>query len=275
MEHRIDTGNSQPQRESLRRHPIPHLQHIDEQVQQMLDANIIEPSTSPWSANVVLAKNHDGTLRFAIDFRKLNNVTTSDVYPIPRIDNCLATLEDEKWFSTIDLRASFWQVAQSKEDAPKTAFVTRRGLFQFRTVAFGLRNATSTFQRCMDLVMSGLTWKQCIVYVDDIVCYSKTLEDHIAALAEILARLRQYNLKIKPDKCQFFRTEITFLGYRISADGVSTDPQKISAVLNWKPSRNIKELRSFLGSASYYRNFISQFSRISAPVYALTKKAQI
>jgi hypothetical protein len=174
LKHKIDTGNARPIREPLRRHPLPHLEFIDAHVEKMLQAKVIEPSQGEWAANVCLAKKGD-TFRFAIDYRRLNNVSKFDCYPIPRIDNCLQTLNGSCWFSTIDLRSSFWQVAQDEADAEKTTFITRKGLFKFRTVAFGLKNASSLFQRIMDLILSGLTYSQVIVYVDDIVLF---LEEH-------------------------------------------------------------------------------------------------
>lgn len=207
IKHRIDTGNHRPVREQLRRHPLPYLEYIDEQVQKMLEAKIIEPAQSEWGANVCLARRKDGGLRFAIDYRRLNRLTTGDSYPIPRIDSCLDVLNGSAWFSTIDLRSGFWQVAQDERDADKTTFITRRGSFRFRVLSFGLQGSPTLFQRVMDLALAGLTWDSCLVYIDDIVIFSRTQSEHIERLEKVLKRLSEHNLKVKPENANFFNNQ--------------------------------------------------------------------
>jgi len=203
----------------LRRHPQVHLNFIDQQVDQMLKADVIEPCASPCSSNVVLAKKADGSLRFCIDYRKLNNVTYKDSYPLPRIDTCLDALGGSKYFSTLDLRSSFWQVAIDPRDADKTAFVTRKGQFKFIVLSFGLANSPSVFQRLMDLTMAGLTWETCLVYIDDVIVFSRFFEEHAAKLSLVFHRLRKAGLKLKPTKCRLFQRRVVFLGHVLTENG--------------------------------------------------------
>ena len=238
----------------------------------MLAANVIEPAHSDWASNVCLAKRKDGRLRFAIDFRRVNRLTKPDAYPLPRIDSCLDMLNGSSWFCTVDLRAGFWQVAQDSADADKTTFLTRKGSYRFKVLAFGLQGSPSLFQRVMDLVLAGLTWQSCLVYLDDIIVFSRTPEDLLIRLEQIFQRLKQHNLKLKPSKLCLFQQELIFLGYKISADGIGTDPEKTRTVLEMTPPNNVKELRSTMGCFGYYRRFISSFSQIAEPLFALLRK---
>ena len=270
--HRIDTGDNKPFRQSLRRHPKLHEQFIDDTVDEMLKNDIIEPAASPWASNVVLAKKSDGTLRFCVDYRQLNELTYKDSYPLPRISSCLDALGGSSFFSTLDLRSGFWQTAMDPRDADKTSFISRRGQFRFKVLSFGLANAPSLFQRIMDLVLAGLSWECCLVYVDDIVVFSKTFEQHIVRLTEVFNRLSGAGLKLKPNKCKLFQRRVTFLGHIVSGDGIEADPEKIAAIVDWPVPKNVGEVRSFLGLCSYYRNFIKDLSVIAAPLFDLTKK---
>ena len=193
VQQRINTGNSKPVRDRLRRYPPPHIKFIDEEVQHMLDANIIEPANSEWASNVVLAKKKDGSLRFAIDYRNVNHLTKFDTYPLPRIDDCIDALNGSSWFSTIDLRCGFWQVAQHPDDADKTTFITRKGAFKIRVLSFGLQGSPSLFQRVMDLVLAGLTWESCLVYIDDIILFSRTPETHLQRVQAAFESLQRHN----------------------------------------------------------------------------------
>jgi hypothetical protein len=212
----------------------------------MLKAKIIEPAQSEWASNVCLAHRKDGGLRFAIDYRRLNRLTTGDSYPIPRIDSCLDVLNGSAWFSTLDLRCGFWQVAQNERDADKTTFVTRRGSFRFRVLSFGLQGSPSLFQRVMDLVLAGLTWDCCLVYTDDIVIFSRTQAEHIDRLEQVLRRLKEHNLKLKPEKCQFLQQSVSFLSYVVSGKGISLDEGKTRTILQLQRPKNLKELRSYI-----------------------------
>jgi len=184
--HSIDTGGQKPFRQPMRRYPPAHLRAIDEHLKDMLQQGVITPTSSPWASNVVLAKKKDGTYRCCIDFRQLNNLTRKDAYPLPRTDACLDALAGSCLFSTFDLRSGFHQVAMKEEDSDKTAFITRRGMFKFKTMPFGLANAVATFQRLMDLVLAGLNLSICLAYLDDIILFSRTHEEHLERLECLL-----------------------------------------------------------------------------------------
>jgi len=199
--HRIYTGNHEPVRQPFRRYPSAHLQAIDKHVADMQRQGIIEPACGPWASNIVLAEKKDGTLRCCVDYRQLNDATRKDAYPLPRTDVCLNAMSGSHWFSTFDLRSSYHQVALDPNDVDKTAFITCRGMYRFRTMPFGLCNAGATFQRLMDLTLTGLNFEVCLAYLDDIIIFSRTPEQHIVRLKQVLERLRRVNLKLKPNKC--------------------------------------------------------------------------
>ena len=274
VRHKIDTGSNRPFKQQLRRHPMAYLPVIDEHVDKMLANNVCEPSNSPWASNVVLVKKSDGTLRFCIDYRQLNSLTVKDSYPLPRIDTCFDALGDAKYFSTLDLRQGYWQVENDPETADKTTFITRRGAFKFKVLPFGLSNAPAVFQRLMNMVMQGLTWEACLVFLDDIIVISSTFEQHLERLSAVFGRLRSANLKLKPSKCKLFQLKVKFLGSVVSAKGIEPDPDKLAAISDWPVPSNLTELRAFVGLASYYRRHVEGFSDIAKPLSELTKKNQ-
>ena len=247
------------------------LSTIDEHLEEMQSQGIIKPSQSDWSSNVVMVKKRDGSLRFCVDYRKLNDCTIKDVYPLPRID-CLDSLAGSSWFSTFDLRAGYHQVALHRRDAHKTTFVTRRGSFQFIVLPFGLCNAPATFERLMDLVLSGLNYEILLVYLDDIIIFSKNLHIHFLRLEMLFLRLEGAGLKLKASKCHLLQTKVLFLRHVVSSEGISTDPEKTRLIEEWPQPRNLKELRSFVGLCSYYRRYVSDFAKIAEPLHALTRK---
>jgi transposase InsO family protein len=270
--HTIDTGTAPPVRQQLRRHPMAHLPLIDAQIEEMQKQRIIEPSQSPWGANVVIVTKKDGTPRFCIDYRGLNTVTCKDAYPLPRIETCLDALAGAKYFSAFDLRSGFHQILLEPASRDRTSFVTRGGTYRFVTMPFGLCNAPATCQRLMDLVMTGINFQKVLVYMDDIVLFSSTVEEHLSRLVELLTRLRGANLKLKPSKCQLLRREIAFLGHIVSQEGLSVDPAKIESVTQWPVPESVTEVRGFIGLCSYYRKFILGFAEIARPLHALTGK---
>ena len=272
LEHEINTGNTKPIKQHPRRQAFTRRQLVDQEVQRMLDAGAIEPSDSPWASPIVIAKKKDLTPRFCLDYRALNSATVKDAFPLPRIDDSLDALSGAAWFSTLDLASGYWQVPVAEQDRPKTAFSTRNGLYQWRVMPFGLSNAPATFERLMELVLRGLTFDRCLVYLDDVIVFGRDFDDAIANLSEVLKRFRKANLKLKPKKCILFRRSVSFLGHVVSKDGVSCDPAKIEAVRSWAHPTTVTEARSFLGFASYYRRFIPEFSTIASPIHGVTGK---
>eukprot|EP00731_Ephydatia_muelleri_P030185 Em0021g708a len=272
--HQINTGDTQPVRQQARRLPFHQQQEVRGLLDDMLSQGIIEPSCGPWASPIVLAKKKDGTTRFCVDFRRLNDCTRKDAQPLPRIDDTLDALGGAQYFSTLDLASGYWQVEVDSRDREKTAFVTPFGLFQFRVMPFGLCNAPATFQRLMERVLAGLHWMTCLVYLDDIIIFSRSVETHVKQLKEVLERLKIAGLKIRPKKCHLLQTSVQYLGHVISAEGIRTDPQKVACVSNWPVPRTSKELQSFLGLASYYRRFVKDFAHIASPLHALTEKGR-
>ena len=206
--HHIRTGDTQPIRQRARRLPFHQHSQVRKLLNDMLDNGIIEPSTGPWASPIVLVRKKDGGIRFCIDFRKLNQNTQKDAQPLPRIDETLDALDGACYFSTLDLASGYWQVELHPKDKEKTAFVTPFGFYQFRVMPFGLCNAPATFQRLMERVLAGLHWSSCLVYLDDIIVYSRSVEEHLTLLGEVFARLRKAGLKIKPSKCHLLQTSV-------------------------------------------------------------------
>ena len=270
VQHRIDTGQAQPIKQTPRRIPLAKHAEVDELLDEMLRHDVIEPSTSPWASPVVLVKKKDGTTRFCVDFRKVNDVTRKDSYPLPRIDDTLDALGEAQWFSTLDLKSGYWQVEVQPSDREKTAFtIPGKGLWQFKVLPFGLCNAPATFERLMEHV---LPLDQCLVYLDDIVVPGSSFEEEVERLRSVFARLRAVNLKLMPKKCDLFQKKVGFLGHVISTEGIATDPEKTRCVKEWPRPRDKTELRSFLGLCTYYRRFVRDFSTIARPLHQLTEQ---
>jgi hypothetical protein len=272
--HSIDTGDAPPFRQALRRHPIAYQAAIDEQLKELLDQGVIEPCRSPYASNLVLVRKKDNSIRCCVDYRQLNGQTCRDAYLLPRTDSCLEAMSGAKIFSTLDMRSGYHQVCLNSSDADKITFVCHRGQFRFLTMPFGLSNAGATFQRLMDLLMDRLTFEMCLVYLDDIICFSATPEQHLLRLRLILQRISECGMKLKASKCVLLQTSVRFLGHVISSDGIGTDPEKTHLVQQWPVPSNISELRGFLGLAGYYRRHIEGYSRIASVLTELTKKGQ-
>ena len=272
VQHQIDTGTHPPIKQMPRRLPLSKREAEREEVDKMLSAGVIGPSSSPWASPVVLVTKKDGSIRYCIDYRRLNDVTLKDSYPLPHPQDCLEALRESRWFSTLDLQSGYWQIGMHPDDREKTAFASMSGLYQFCVMPFGLTNAPGTFERLMDKVMRGLQYDICLIYLDDIIVKSFTFDDHVKNLSLVFDRLREAKLKLSPKKCNLFQSEVSFLGHIVSREGISTDPKKISAVANWPVPTNIREVRSFVGFCSYYRKFIRNFASIAKPLHKLTEK---
>lgn len=271
--HRIDTGDAVPNRQPVRRLPYFQREDVCNMIADMLSKGIIEPSTSAWSSPVVLVKKRDGSTRFCIDFRKVNAVTIKDAQPLPRIDDTLDSLGD--YFSTLDLASGYWQVEVDPSDQEKTAFVTLYiWAASIRAVPFGLRNAPATFQWLMEQVLAGLHWSTCLVYIDDIIAFSRTVAEHLGQLRDVFTRPKNAGIKLKPSKCHLLQNRVRYLGHLVSGKGIETDPGKVRSVFDWSIPLNQKDLKRFLGLASYYRRFVEGFAQVAAPLNALPDKGK-
>ncbi|MES9882105.1 MAG: reverse transcriptase domain-containing protein [Sedimenticola sp.] len=270
--HTITTGDAPPVKQAYRRVPGNLRDEVQKQTASMLSNGIIEESKSAWSSPVVLAKKKDGSLRFCVDYRRLNAVTHKDAHPLPRVDDCLDALSGATIFSTLDCASGYWQVEMDEVDREKTAFSSGNNLYHFRVMPFGLTNAPATFQRLMDLVLSGLHWTACLVYLDDVILFTKTVNEHMRLLEDVLTRLRQAGLKLKPSKCHLFQDKVSFLGHEVSKDGTAPETRNIEKVKNFPVPRSIREVKSFVSLASYYRRFVHDFSLLAEPLLELTRK---
>ena len=233
---------------------------------------IVEPAASPWASNIVLVKKKDGTLRFCVDYRRLNSVTKQDSYPLPLIDNCLNALSGSSWYSTLDLRSGYYNIPIAEKDRDKSAFITRSGCYRFTVMPFGLTCAPSEFQRLMDCVLCELSYMTCLVYLDDVIVFGSTFEKELTRLNEVFSRLQSAKLKLKPSKCSLFQHNVEFLGHVVSAEGIAMQNDKVAAIRDWPPCRNVSEVRAFMGLSGYYRRFVKDFSIIASPLYDLMKK---
>ncbi|GJV84286.1 putative reverse transcriptase domain-containing protein, partial [Tanacetum coccineum] len=245
---------------------------VKESTPRITRQGFIRPSSSPWGAPILFVKNKDGSIRMGIDYRELNKVTVKNVYPLPRIKDLFDQIQGAKWFSKIDLRLGYHELKVREEDIPKTAFRTRYGHYEFVVMPFGLTNAPAIFMDLMNRVCRPMLDKSVIVFIDDILVYSKSKEEHEINLREILETLREEKLYAKFSKCEFWLQEVQFLGHVINSEGLKVDPAKIEAVMNWQAPKNVGEIRSFLGLTGYYRRFIQDFSKIASSLTKLKNK---
>lgn len=264
--HKIDTGDAIPIKQRPRRVPVKVRDQVEKQKERMLQDGIIEESESPWCSPVVLVRKKDGTFRFCVDLRAVNSVTKGFAMPLPRIDDSLDTLAKARWFTTLDMATGYWQVELAPEDREKTAFSTGKGLHHFRVMAMGLKNASGTFQKLMELILAGLDTKSCLVYLDDVILFNRTEEEHLITLQEVLKRIQAAGLKLKAQKCRFARREVTFLGHLVCESGIRPDPHNVEKVLAWPFPESDEEMKSFLGLCGYYARFIPGYAAITKPL---------
>lgn len=269
VEHEIPLMDDAPVRQRYRRLPPSQYEQVKAHIKDLLDRGVVRLSSSPYSSPIVVVFKKNGEIRLCVDYRLLNAKTRKDAYPLPRIEESLDALTGAQWFSTLDLASGYNQVPVAEKDKAKTAFCTPFGLFEFNRMPFGLCNAPSTFQRLMERIFGDQSFQSLLLYLDDIVVFSSSFEQHLERLDLVLTRLKEHNLKLKLEKCHFFQPEVQYLGHVISASGVATDPSKISAVAGWARPTTCIELQSFLGFASYYRRFVEGFAKYAAPLHRL------
>lgn len=274
VEHQIHLTDDVPIRQRYRRLPPSQYDQVKAHIQQLLETGIVKPSSSPYSSPIVIVQKKGGDLRLCVDYRLLNAKTRKDAYPLPRIDESLDALTGAKWFSTLDLASGYNQVPVAEVDKAKTAFCTPFGLFEFNRMPLGLCNSPSTFQRLMERIFGDQSFQSLLLYLDDIIIFSTSFDEHLKRLELVFNRLHSNHLKLKPSKCHFFQREVKYLGHVVSASGVATDPDKVKAVAEWKQPATTKELRSFLGFASYYRRFVEGFAKIATPLHRLVAQVE-
>ncbi|KAL1915188.1 uncharacterized protein VTP21DRAFT_7464 [Calcarisporiella thermophila] len=233
----------------------------------MIDNGRVRPSKSPWAAPLNPVKKADEATRMAVDYRRLNEVTKKDRYPLPNPQDYFSHLRGAKVFSTIDLASGFWQIELEEADKEKTAFTSPLGLYEFNVMPFGLTNDPATFQRMIDAVCTGMKWNFCMPYMDDLLVFSATVEEHIKHLTRVFEALVSGGLKLKRSKCKFFRKEVKYLGHVIGENGISTDPEKTKAITEFLEPTNLTEVRRSYGLLSYYRRFIRNFSQLQCNVF--------
>ncbi|XP_060602869.1 uncharacterized protein LOC132755945 [Ruditapes philippinarum] len=247
---------------------------IDEEVQKMLDNKIIRESNSIWHSPVVLVKKRDDTYRFAVDYRQLNRITLSIAHPLPTLETVFDCIGDSqaKFFSTLDMASEFWQVPMDPKTRHKAAFCVPSGIYEFDRMPFGLKNAPMSFQMLMTKVLGSMNWKQALCFIDDILVFSPTFEQHLSDLELLFQKLRGANLTLKPEKCHFAQEKVKYLGHILSKHGIQVDSEKTKAVDEFPIPTNQRALRSFLGLCNYYRKFVKNYSKIAVPLNELLQK---
>ena len=271
VKHHIELTNYTPIKDRYRRIPPQQYEEVRKHLKEMLDIGAIRRSNSPWASPVVLVRKKDGSLRFCIDLRKLNARTIKDAYSIPRIEDALDSLNGACIFTSLDLKSGYWQVELDEESIPLTAFtVGPLGFYECVRMPFGLTNAPATFQRLMESCLGDLHLSWCIIYLDDIIIFSKNPDDHITRLKGVFEKLAEAGLKLKPSKCEFFKARLKYLGHVVSPQGIATDPAKIEAILKWPRPKTVTDVRSFTGFTNYYRKFIKGYAKVARPLHELT-----
>jgi transposase InsO family protein len=274
VEHKINLVDETPISFRHRRIPPAMYDEVRAYLDELLAAEQIRPSHSPWSFPLVLVRKKQGGLRLCIDYRRLNERCIRDIFPLPRLDETMDSLIGARYFSRLDLRSGYYQVPMYEPHKERTAFSAGPiGKFEWNSMPMGTVNATSTFQRLMQQCLGSMHLKECVVFLDDILVYSSTLEEHLVRLGKVFQRLKDCGLKLKPSKCEFMKAKCNYLGHVVSAEGVSTDPEKIEKVLNWKVPGTAKELASFLGFTGFYRRYVEKFSSVARPLQELLKSS--
>ena len=271
VEHDIPLIDQDPFRLPYRRIPPAQFQEVRKHIQEMEQAGVIQKSRSPYASPIVVVHKKDGSIRLCVDYRHLNSKTRRDAFPMPRIDEALDALGNAKYFTTLDLTSGYWQVKVAEKDQAKTAFTTPMGLFECVRMPFGLQNAPATFQRLMTSCLGDQQFESLLIYLDDIIIFSSSFDDHLERLRLVLGRLRQQGLKLKPRKCHLLQTKVKYLGHVISQEGIETDPEKTASVKDWPVPKNSRDVRRFLGFTGYYRRFVPGYAKVAKPLFQLTE----
>jgi hypothetical protein len=250
----------------------PELVELKKQIDELLEKGYIRPSTSPWAVPVLFVEKKDGTKTMCIDYRSLNEVTVKNKYPLPRIEDLFDQLREASVFLKIDLRSGYHQLRIRPSDIPKSTFITKYGLYEFTIMSFGLTNAPAYFMYLMNSVFLDYLDQFVVVFIDDILVYSQNEQEHEEHLRKVLQRLRDCQLYAKLSMCEFWISEVLFLGHIINRDGLVVDPKKVAVILDWKAPKDVRGIKSFIGMAGYYRHFIEGFSKIARPMTALSAK---
>ncbi len=268
-QHHIRLTEDKPFRERSRRLAPADLEDVRQHLEKLKGAEIIAETRSPYASPIVIVRKKNGQIRMCVDYRTLNRRTVPDQYTVPRIEDALACLNGSKWFSVLDLRSGYYQIPMSEADQEKTAFICPVGFYQFQRMPQGICGAPSTFQRVMEKMVGDMNLLEVLVYLDDLIVFGRTLEEHEERLLKVLDRLQSKGLKLSLDKCTFCQTSVSYVGHIVSQEGVSTDPSKIEDVKSWPRPQNVSELRSFLGFCGYYRRFVKDYSEVSYPLNQL------
>lgn len=274
VEHSICLTKSQPLVTKARNYPLDHLRAIEAEVKQMLCDGVIRPSSSAYSSEVVMVKKKTGEWRMCVDYRKLNEYTVSDSYPLPSIPELLRSVKGSKYFVTFDLRSGYWQIPMERDSIPLTAFRVPGGLYEFEVMPFGLKNAPATFQRAMDFLLGDLRHNGVSVYLDDILIHADTVEECMERVKNVLGRLQGAGLTINLEKCSFFPQRLEYLGHVLEHGKLLPNPKRVKALSLIRPARDVTELRSILGMFGYYQSFIPSYARVSTVLTDALKGVQ-
>ena len=268
----IDTGDAAPIKQRPYRVSKREEEIMEAEIEQYLELGLIRQSISPWASPVLMIRKPDGSIRFCIDYRKLNSVTKKDCYPMPRVDDLLDVLGKAKLFSTMDVASGYWNVPMDENSIQKTAFTCKFGLYEWLVMPFGLCNAVPAFERLMENILVDYRWRTCLVYLDDVIIFSENFGDHLIRIRQVLNKFREAGFKLKMSKCHWGRSSVSFLGHIVTPAGILPNPEKVKSVMKIKPLKDVAEVRAFLGLTGYFRRFIKDYATITAPLERLKTK---